>query len=180
MHPQRPVGSSEVQGYHRRPQGTDADLKGWALDHTAQNPDSWPVAQLKQKHWGAAPSLWIWARPLWLMPPTPSLLLKCLLPLGTSLSPCWSCQTQLESPLGGLVGEGLALGLGLCAVIVLCLWDQGAEAAPGAAPFFPPHGKQVAVSYEVRRVQRQMNSHQEQPLGVRVLQAAWGVPLLTP
>lgn len=51
---------------------------------------------------------------------------------------------------------------------------------PSSLPFFPPHGKQVAVSYEVRRVQRQMNSHQEQPLGVRVLQAAWGVPLLTP
>lgn len=33
-----------------------------------------------------------------------------------------------------MVGEGLALCLGLSAAIVLCLWGQGAEAAPGAAP----------------------------------------------
>lgn len=41
----RLLGNWEVQGCHRRPQCTGADLKGWGLDHSVQNPGSWPVAQ---------------------------------------------------------------------------------------------------------------------------------------
>lgn len=47
-------------------------------------------------------------------------------------------------------------------------------------PSCPHRGKQVAVSWEVQRVQSQMRPPQEQHSGVRVLQAAWKVPLLGP
>lgn len=52
----------EAQGCCRRPQGTSAGLRSWALGHSAQNSRSSIVAQLRQ-NWGAAPSLGIWEWP---------------------------------------------------------------------------------------------------------------------
>lgn len=49
-----------------------------------------------------------------------------------------------------MASRSQALGLGLYAVIVLYQWDQGAEAAPGAAPVWGTHQRRVGKETEAQ------------------------------
>lgn len=55
----------EARGCHRRPQGTSAGRRSWALGRSAQEPGSGAVAvaRLRQQRWGAAPTLGTWGWP---------------------------------------------------------------------------------------------------------------------
>lgn len=69
--------------------------------------------------------------------PTASPSLLSTRPKSPRSGPCRPCHWRQTGPgdqVDGMAAGSQAPGLGLHAAVVLCQWDQGAEAAPGAAP----------------------------------------------